>query len=103
MRAEKKPIFLFLQVFLQPYLPLIRRCYLFIREGLFCGVYTEHNECARNDNVPSVIKDIARVIARVLSEAISRFHNGELVAAVPRYGINDIVIQKTNRLFQTTD
>ncbi|KKO19545.1 MAG: hypothetical protein L3J18_05740 [Candidatus Brocadia sp.] len=40
---------------------------------------------ARNDNVPYVIKDIASVIARVLSEAISRFHNEELVAAVPRY------------------
>ena len=36
---------------------------------------------ARNDNVPYVIKGIASVIARVFSEAISRFHNGELVAA----------------------
>ncbi|KKO20768.1 MAG: hypothetical protein BROFUL_00511, partial [Candidatus Brocadia fulgida] len=63
----------------QPYLPLIRRYRLFIREGLL--------RFARNDNGQYVTKDIASVIARVLSEAISRFHNGELVAAVPRYGI----------------
>ncbi|KKO18527.1 MAG: hypothetical protein L3J18_14770 [Candidatus Brocadia sp.] len=48
-----------------------------MREGLL--------RFACNDNVPYVIKNIASVIARVLSEAISRFHNGELFAAVPRY------------------
>ncbi|UJS20377.1 MAG: hypothetical protein L3J18_16015 [Candidatus Brocadia sp.] len=41
----------------------------------------------RNDNVPYVIKDIASVIARVLSEAISRFHNEDLVTAMLRYGV----------------
>ena len=52
---------------------------MFIREGLL--------RFARNDNGPYFIKDIASVIAWVLSEAISRLHNGELVAAVPRYSI----------------
>ncbi len=33
------------------------------------------------------INDIASVIARVLSEAISRFHNGELVTTVPRHAL----------------
>ncbi len=66
------------------YLPLIRRYRLFIREGLL--------RSARNDNVPYVIKGIASVIARVLSEAISRFHNGKLVAAVLRYGISILKI-----------
>ncbi len=72
-------IFFLLQVFSQPYLPLIRRYRLFIREGLL--------RFTRNDNVPYVIKDIASVIARVLSEAISRFHNEDLVTAVLRYGV----------------
>ncbi|OQZ00230.1 MAG: hypothetical protein B6D35_07260 [Candidatus Brocadia sp. UTAMX2] len=51
---------------------------------------------ARNDNVPYVIKDIASVIARVLSEAISRFHNEELVAAVPRHVIIMCLHLKSN-------
>ncbi|OOP56247.1 MAG: hypothetical protein AYP45_10055 [Candidatus Brocadia carolinensis] len=42
---------------------------------------------ARNDNVQYVIKGITSVIARVFSEAISRFHNGELVAASLRQEI----------------
>ncbi len=33
------------------------------------------------------INDIANVIARVLSEVISRFHSGELVAALLRQEI----------------
>ncbi|KKO20555.1 MAG: hypothetical protein BROFUL_00673 [Candidatus Brocadia fulgida] len=53
---------------------------MFVGEGLL--------RFARNDNVPYVIKGIASVIARVLSEAISRFHNGELVAALLRYEIS---------------
>jgi len=36
---------------------------------------------ARNDNIQYIIKGMASVIARVFSEAISRFHNGELFAA----------------------
>ncbi|KKO18896.1 MAG: hypothetical protein DCC43_15370 [Candidatus Brocadia sp.] len=35
--------------------------------------------------MPYVIKDRVSVIARVLSEAISRLHNGDLVAAVLHY------------------
>ncbi|KKO20792.1 MAG: hypothetical protein BROFUL_00482, partial [Candidatus Brocadia fulgida] len=42
---------------------------------------------------PHVIKDIASVIARVLSEAISRFHKGEVVAAVPRYAILKMLVK----------
>ncbi|MCC6325745.1 MAG: hypothetical protein IT420_08925 [Candidatus Brocadia sp.] len=42
---------------------------------------------ARNDNVQYVIGGIVGVIARVLSEAISHFHNGELVAALLRQEI----------------
>jgi len=42
---------------------------------------------ARNDNAPYVIKGIVCVIARVFSEAISRFHNGELGAASLLYSI----------------
>ncbi len=40
---------------------------------------------ARNDNAPYIIKGIVCVIARVFSEAISRFHNGELGAASMLY------------------
>ena len=54
---------------------------MFMRERLLRGVYTEQRECARNDNVQYIIKGMTGVIARVFSEAISRFHNGELVAA----------------------
>ncbi|OOP56993.1 MAG: hypothetical protein AYP45_06115 [Candidatus Brocadia carolinensis] len=42
---------------------------------------------ARNDNAQYVIKGKASVIARIFSEAISRFLSGELVAALLRYDI----------------
>ncbi|MCE7912465.1 MAG: hypothetical protein DYG84_12140, partial [Candidatus Brocadia sp. AMX3] len=35
---------------------------MFVREGLLRGVHTEQIECARNGDVPYVIKGIARVI-----------------------------------------
>ncbi|OOP55562.1 MAG: hypothetical protein AYP45_14125 [Candidatus Brocadia carolinensis] len=42
----------------------------------------------RNDNAQNVIKGIVFVIASVFSEAISHFHNGELVVASLRYDID---------------
>ncbi|OOP55725.1 MAG: hypothetical protein AYP45_13045 [Candidatus Brocadia carolinensis] len=58
-----------------------------MRERLLRGVYPEQRECAHNDKASYVIKGIACVIARVFSEAISRFHNKELVAASLRMEI----------------
>ncbi|OOP55937.1 MAG: hypothetical protein AYP45_11685 [Candidatus Brocadia carolinensis] len=55
---------------------------MFLRERLL--------RFARNDNAPYVIKGIACVIARIFSEAISRFRNGELVAACCIMGYRDV-------------
>ncbi|MCC6325935.1 MAG: hypothetical protein IT420_09910 [Candidatus Brocadia sp.] len=52
----------------------------------------------RNDNVQcGAIKVQIAVIARVLSEAISRFHNEELVAAVPRYEVRRLQTGATDK------
>jgi len=39
---------------------------------------------ARNSNIPYIIKGMDSVMARVFSEAISRFHRRELVVATLR-------------------
>ncbi len=74
----------------------------------------------RNDNAQYVIKSIASVIAMVFSEAISRFHNGELIVdelkklgydiiwiAEENPSLDDISIfkiaQKENRILLTND
>ncbi len=72
--------FLFLQVFSQPYLSLVRRYCLFIREGLL--------RFTRNDNMPCAIKVHGRCHCEgPFSKQSPHFHKGNLVAAVLRYEI----------------
>ncbi|KKO19213.1 MAG: hypothetical protein DCC43_05090 [Candidatus Brocadia sp.] len=83
---------------LRPYLFKKLKCYFFA--SFFATLFTPYQKVPfvykrriASDKTPRndtgyVFDDIRYVvIARVLSEAISRFYNGELVAAVPRSAI----------------